>query len=61
MIMVQLIVFFSIYISCCISKSAGNVVTAFWVIVTLVEVFMPWLMVLQLIVIVCARSAASKD
>ena len=60
MLIFQLVIFASIYISCKISSGLGNIVTAFWVIVTLVEVFMPWLMVVQFMVIYAARSAAKE-
>lgn len=59
MLMFQLMIFISIFISCKISKKVGNIVTVGWVIFTLLEVFMPWLMVIQIIVIIAARSAAS--
>ena len=60
MLMFQLIIFISILLSCKISKKAGNIVTAGWVIFTLVEIFMPWLMVIQIIVIIAARSVANE-
>lgn len=58
MIIFQLVIFISIYLSCKISKKLGNSVTAMWLIFTLIEVFMPWLMIVQIIVIISARSAA---
>ena len=61
MFIFQIIIFISIFISCKISKKVGNIVTAFWVIFTLIEVFMPWLMIVQFIVICFARSAAKGE
>ena len=58
MLIFQLVIFISIFSSCKISEKFGNTVTAFWVVFTLCEVFMPWLMVLQIIVIITARSMA---
>lgn len=60
MLFFQFIIFISIFISCKISRGLGNAVTVFWIIVTLVEVFMPWLMIVQFIVICAARSAANE-
>ena len=60
MIIFQIVIFISIFLSCKISRKIGNIVTAGWVIFTLVEVFMPWLMIIQIIVIIAARSAASS-
>lgn len=60
MLIFQLVIFVSIFVSCKISRGLGNIVTAFWVIFTLIEVFMPWLMVVQIIVICVARSAANE-
>lgn len=58
MIIFQLVIFISIFLSCKISKKWGNIVTAIWIIFTLVEVFMPWLMIVQIMVIIAARGAA---
>ena len=58
MIIFQLVIFVSIFLSCKISKKLGNTVTALWVLFTLIEVFMPWLMIIQILVILAARDAA---
>lgn len=59
MILFQIIIYISIFLCCKISKSIGDMVTGFWILITLVEVFMPWLMVIQFIVIASAWSSAN--
>lgn len=60
MILFQIIIFISILSSCKRNKFLGKVVTGFWILFTLVEVFMPWLMIIQFIVIFAAWSAANE-